>query len=281
MTVSISTRRRWLECPRAGWFADVARAEPSNPPARVRLLGSVKHAGLEAAFRAAQLKRDYVRPGATMMLFAGIAENAIAQAIHNAERLDANDYDECAEQVLAVLASIPVPRPSAILGVEQRFRVGSVTGVVDLILKIGVHGVHLRDWKSGGLTGVVVEEDEQLALYSWWARQVFPWASTVTVGLYSISRNRELVTEISPERGEVVAGRLLETKMEMADAIASAMQPGAKPEQIFLPRTGEHCNACPFRSYCPKWTGPAPLAYPAEDVESTKRYLASRLLPIP
>lgn len=279
MTVSISTRRRWLECPRAGWFADIAKAEPSNPPARVRLLGSVKHAGLERAFRAAQAGGN--RSG-TMLEFAVYAETGIRDAIdRTGGRLTEDDFEACCEEVLAVLASIPAPRPSAILGVEQRFRVGSITGVVDLILKIGMHQVHLRDWKSGGLTGVVVEEDEQLALYSWWARRFFPWAEKVTVGLYSISRNRELVTEISSERGEVVAGRLLETKMEMADAIASAMQPGANPEQIFLPQPGEHCNACPFRSYCPKWTGPAPLAYPAEDVESTKRYLASRLLPIP
>jgi hypothetical protein len=141
--------------------------------------------------------------------------------------------------------------------------------------------VHLRDWKSGGLTGVVVEEDEQLALYAWWARHFFPWADEITVGLYSLRRNSELVTEISPERGEVVASRLLGTKLEIADAIASAMQPGAKPADIFLPQPGEHCNACPFRSYCPKWTGPAPLAYAADDVASTKRYLESRLAPIP
>jgi hypothetical protein len=286
VTISISTRRRWLECPRAEWFTDIARAVPSNPPARVRMLGTVKHKGLEAAFREAAERPGtadhHNRHGRKMIVFAGVAEAAIGQAIFETDgRLDANDLDECVDQVLAVLDTTYIPRSPWILGVEQEFRVGAIRGVVDLILQTGALSVHLRDWKSGGLTGVVVEEDEQLALYAYWARLKFPWAHKITVGLYSLRRNRELIAEISPERAAVVADRVLGTKLDIDDAIALATQPGANPAEIFLPRQGDHCNACPFRSYCPEWTGPAPLAYAAEEVESTKRYLASRLVPVP
>jgi hypothetical protein len=243
----------------------VSKAQPSNPAPLHMLRGTVRHAGLEAAFRAAQLATRHVVRATMYDEFAGAALAAMSAG---ADSLEDADLDRACEDVLDVLKAIPVPNPASVVAVECPFRLEvdgvQVEGKIDLVLRTGSESIHLRDWKSSG-PPKTVDGDRQLAVYHTAARTLWPWAREITVGLYGIRTRRECTGVVEDDYAAAV----------LADMADDAHWRGSH----FDPSPGEHCLSCRFRSYCPVYTGPAPLmpGFPAEDVASTGDYLESLL----
>lgn len=226
-------------------------AAPSQPDDHARMSGRIIHEGLAAAFRA----RAEGKPiDATRPLMAGyfpVAEQAMREH---------GDYDKLSDietmrihgEVYWVLAAIPPPHPSAILGVEMTFRVEvhgePVTGVVDYAVRTSAASVHVRDWKSGAVSHQPTL-DPALPLYGWEARRLWPWATTITVGLYSTRTRHEVVEVLEPDSSHYLLARLALDAQE-ARAAATALTVNTV-DALYPPRRGEHCRTCSVRSYCP------------------------------
>jgi CRISPR/Cas system-associated exonuclease Cas4 (RecB family) len=259
--ISISSSRLWRgerSCRRAWWYRYVARAQPSNPKSYRQLAGIARHAGLEAAYRAARAAGE---PPLGRSLYELAGTDALAAMESHRDGLG-DQWDEITGQVLDVLAAIPAPAPLAVLAVEQKFRIVrhgvALTGVFDLVLQLGPSWIHIRDWKSSTPDERSTRLDEQLAIQEEAAREKWPWASKVTVGLYGIRKRLEHIVELDRERVREVARTVCEDAEDIADALAAAER--GEAAEVFPARAGEHCTSCQYRSFCPTWTTPAPLA---------------------
>jgi hypothetical protein len=154
-------------------------------------------------------------------------------------------------EVSQVLDRLPVPRPSAVLGVEHELVVPTPSGrmergVLDLVLQVGFDAIHIRDWKRRRLKSLPksteLAHDDALGFYAYAARQYWPWARRVSVGLYSTLDNREVSADVSASAAaEVVAGH---------DVLAER----AEGDREHRPTPdGSNCNECPVRPDCPLW----------------------------
>jgi hypothetical protein len=219
----------------------------------VMLLGTAAHAGMEAAYRAAKGGMS-LSTEQTMGAFADDALDAVRNAWGAFGLDEKEDVSVVEDEVIAVLTSLPRPRPAAILGIEMTlFDVVEgieFTNVVDLALQTGPTSLHLRDWKRRAYRSlpltVDLGDDPQLCSYRHAAARHFPWATTVTVGLYSLITNREVHTELPLARAE----------RTMAGEAAMIRRAEADTECVPTP-DGTNCDKCRVRPACPRWTVPA------------------------
>lgn len=244
---SVSQTHALAQCPRAWWFQYEARAQPAQPRGVPQLIGSAIHAGMEAAYNAVQ--RGDERPGHTLSVSAGLEALAAFSQYWDANAKHVREYErEDAERLLLeLLDCLPVPARGNVLAVEQRFTLTTptvVSGVMDLVLRAGMTWIHVRDWKLGSVPTKPedLEHNIQLATYVRAARQAWPWATRITVGLFSIRERREVIHELHSESVAHAATRLA------VDAEEATMRARSKWVE---PLPGEHCNGCRFRSYCP------------------------------
>lgn len=271
---SVSQSRALEQCPRQWWFQYEARAQPAQPRGVPQLVGSAIHAGMEAAYNA--LQRGDERPGRTLSVSVGLEALAAFSQYWDANAAHVRDYErEDAERLLLeLLDEIPTPARGNVLAVEQRFTLtepSPVTGVMDLVLRSGVSWIHIRDWKLGKVPvkPEELEHDIQLATYVRAAQQAWPWATRITVGLFSIRERREVIHELHPESVAHAAARLAADAGEAATHVRS---------RWVEPRTGEHCEGCSFRSYCPKMDRIKNLPVVAGvDVAAVRAELAQKL----
>lgn len=249
---SVSQSHTLEQCPRQWWFQYEARAQPAQPRNVAQLIGSAIHAGMEAAYLAVKNGKIAARTdqGASLATTVGLAALTAFSAYWDANAAHVREYErEDAERLLLeLLDAIPTPVPGNVLAVEQRFTLTTptlVSGVMDLVLRAGVTWIHIRDWKLGKVPTkpVELEHNIQLATYVRAAQQAWPWATKITVGLFSVRECREVIHELHPESVAHAAAQLA------ADAEEATTRAWSRWVQ---PITGEHCEGCRFRSYCPK-----------------------------
>lgn len=225
---------------------DDKRAIPRN-----KALGIAMHSALEAAYQAVihgdGLLRAY-RPG-TMDRFLDVAIEALASRWRNLllpedDALQAHLVAELG----AVLESLPVPRASTVLGVEETIHFTGRSGtpfkaILDLVLHTGPGEIHIRDWKRKSISSlpkaVALLDDVQLCQQRVAAAQRWPWAQRVTVGLFSTVSCAEVSVELPLERalyrldGHEVTAHRMESITDF---------PAVK---------GSACGGCPVRPQCP------------------------------
>lgn len=281
---SVSESHAMAECPRAWWFRYVAKAVPAQPRSVKQIIGSAIHAGLEAAYVAAQTDISPVgsvpRAGLPLSTAHGLAALTAFSAYWDANGADVRDYErEDAERLLLELLDILItPHVREILGVEERFSFPispqvTMYGVMDLVLNTSTatdKSIHIRDWKLGP---VPTDEKElqrnmQLCTYAGAAMRRWPWVERVTVGLFSIREHREIRTVLHPDSIEQAARELAH------DAETARLRAERKWVE---PITGEHCGGCRFRSYCPKMNRTRPPVMDGVDVAAERARLNTLL----
>lgn len=250
-------RQEFLRYRRGAHTTAAATATTDAPATATKLrLGTITHAGLEAAYRAAAQMTQFF-PGSRMSIFWETALDALHAAW---DQLDMpNEGIEGFELLAAiesevsdVLDRLPVPRPEYVLGVEHELVVPTpsgrtMRGVLDLALRTGPDSLHIRDWKRRSLRSLPksteLPRDDALAFYRYAASFRWPWARRVSVGLYSTTGNREVTSDAPLLVAEqvVVGHDVLATKAE------TDREHPATPD-------GENCTHCPVRNDCPVWT---------------------------
>jgi hypothetical protein len=242
--------------------ATTAPREPGQGSVKTRV-GTATHAALQAAYEAAAAMLVHYA-NVRMSMFAEAATAALYSAW---ERLGlpfgATEEDPTADssllaqvesEVLDVLTRLPVPRPSAILGIEQELVVPTpggrvMQGVLDLALQTGPDSLHIRDWKRKALRALPksteLPRDDAMAFYRFAAHTYWPHLRRVSVGLYSTISNREVVADLPLEIAEsVVLGHDL-----LAEHADADRERRPTPD-------GTNCTYCPVRDDCPAWTAP-------------------------
>jgi hypothetical protein len=244
---------------RRGVHTRVAASGATDAPqvATKLRLGTISHAGLEAAYREAARLRHPLPSGSRMSRFSATAMTAIGEAWDRfgmpAPGEDGSEIMAAIEaEVFDVLARLPVPRPAYVLGVEHELTVPSpagrmMRGVLDLALRTGPDSLHIRDWKRKSLRSLPktteLPRDDALAFYRYAARYYWPWARRVSVGLYSTISNREIVADLPWLVAlDVVAGHDV-----IADKADADREHKPTPD-------GSNCGDCPVRDDCPVWT---------------------------
>jgi hypothetical protein len=240
--------RQWLLRYR---LADpVTRVSMAAEAPLVMLLGTVAHLGLQAAYETA--KAGFGRFGEqSMSVFAEAAIDAIRAACVDFDIDELPEATQVEDEVFAVLDRLPRPRASAILGVELKLddEIDGVpfTNVIDLVLQTGSSSIHIRDWKRRNVKALPLTVDlpdhPQLCSYRSAIARHFPWARTVTGGLYSLISNREVSAELPMARAQrVMAGEVATTRKAESDTLCTPTP------------NGENCQKCPVKAACPVWT---------------------------
>lgn len=279
LSLSPSKKRKWDTCRLQWWFDYVAKALVPNVEPWPLVRGTAAHAGLATAYRLAAAEQLPPPPGRRMSHY----EDAALDAFHAAltpPYANRTDRIEAAGVLIELLATLPVPAPRAIVGVEQPFRLetpgGVIEGVIDLALRTGPRSLHIRDWKWSYTPEP--EDSSQGATYNIAAPTLWDWAEQITIGFYSIKNRTERPVELDPEVRQLRLEQLEYSGLEMADAMRMAAQSDIAAAEVFPPTLGEHCESCLFRAYCPAYGGPpSALTYPVDDVASTRADLIRKL----
>lgn len=275
MNLSFSMIRAWLTCRLMWWFRYLAKVAPAHPEAEHLAVGTALHAGLGAAYDAAR-NAVVVPRGARMDIYTDEACAALERALPDATSQQTRI--EAIGLLVTALEALPALPGAVILGTEIPFSfptaAGEVKGSIDLAFRTGATSLHIRDWKWSSTPDA---DSLQTAIYNIAARRLWPWARRITVGYYSVKRLEEAPAELTEETLNLRLDQMAydADRMEAARDYVTA---GASGIDVFAPTLGEHCGGCPFRAYCPAYTGPLPtFAYPPEDVESTRADLLRRL----
>lgn len=253
-TWSSSLIQQYQRCPLSWWASTRAGRGTGLAPVHWRR-GSVAHAGMEAAYNA-RIRWGSRPPPRTMEFFYGAADDAIHEAWDELEMPDDPAMLEgVRENVRIVLATLPVPHPSNLIGVEAELHVVidgriRVRSFLDLVLRVAPDWVHVRDWKT--YSALPTEEELrngiQLPLYAYQARQAYPWARRVSVSIYSIPANAERTVELTD--GDL--DRLVERVVGIVDT--------AEADEVCQPIPSEWCDTCSIKQDCPVWNPESTLA---------------------
>lgn len=217
-------------------------------------LGLAVHSALESAYEQARQGPDgcaVVRehtPG-TMDRFLGVAVDALMSRWRNLLLPDDDALQaHLVAEVGAVLESLPVPHPLAILGIEEQIEFTGRAGtpfkaILDLVLRTDYDEIHIRDWKRKSISSlpksVELLDDVQLCQQRVAAQKRWPWAQRVTVGLFSTISCAEVSIELPLERalyrldGHEVTAHRTETM------------------GLYPTNKGGACGSCRVRPQCP------------------------------
>jgi len=233
---SYSRLHRYAQCPLSFrlHYIDRLPAEIGVPLRFGKLLHRVQE----------EILRDHVRANATGPLDAGYAAAAYRRGWADSGLADHGLFAEG----LGLLGNW-IRREGAVdyrevLGIEQDFdlRIGPhrVIGAMDRVDRIAGDAVRVRDYKSSRLppSRRDVEESLQLAIYDLAARQLWPWAKRVEVGLDMLRHDVLLTTERSDEQREATRQYVLATIAHIESA------------ETFPARLSPLCVHCDHRSRC-------------------------------
>lgn len=214
-----------------------------------KALGMVAHSALEVAYECARQEFPHAHRPGTMDRYLNEALDALASRWRN---LLLPEDDALQAQLVAevggTLEALAVPRPLSILAIEETLSFTGRSGTPfkatpDVVLRTGYDSIHIRDWKRKAARSLPSSEemldDVQLCELRVAAAEKWPWARTVTVGLFSVIAASEVTTELPLERALY---RLDGHEVTAHDAETST---------VFPPRRGEACRSCPVRPQCP------------------------------
>jgi PD-(D/E)XK nuclease superfamily len=244
-------------CPQQ-WKLVYAESDPGkraaarvDTPEHMRL-GTAAHIGFDVAYTLAQGEADF-DPGRRMSRYREPALDALEREWARQTLPEGGTlFDQVASEVAHALDVLPCPHPRAVLGVEQVVPMlgphgTPFTNQLDLVLRTGPSSLHLRDWKRKAwstLSRTLLLDDDQLASYRVAVSQRWPWARTVTVGLFSIPAAREHTSEPFPLElalDRVAGHELTAHRMETATSWPTT------PD-------GSNCGSCRARKVCPEWS---------------------------
>lgn len=212
-------------------------------------LGLAMHSALQAAYECARREFPGSRHQGTMDHYLGQAAEMLASRWRNLLLPDDNALQiQLVSELCQVLESQRVPHPAAVLAVEETIRFTGRSGTpfkatLDLALRTGRDSIHIRDWKHKSRSSLPkaaeLLDDVQLCEQRVAAAERWPWARTVTVGLFSTVTCAEVQAELPLERAlylldghEVTAHR-------------------AETAEVFPANKGGACGSCRVRPQCP------------------------------
>jgi hypothetical protein len=239
------------------WLAYEQRVTPSQRVDPHRVHGRLVHVGLAAAYQAAANGPGSWSRGAVMSMFAGAAREAINVYVDR-DPITVRQRESALAEVERVLRVLPIPAMGAILGVELPFRMTVndvvIIGAIDLLLRTAVDGVHTRDWKTGAVpTEIVVHP--QLGTYFQATRERFPWARSITVGLFPTRALNETMGTFNAETLDYVLGRLVEKYHQSVDTAQLVGHGELSIVDAYPTNPDSQCSRCDYRSYCPLFAG--------------------------
>jgi putative RecB family exonuclease len=236
---SYSRLQRFAQCPRAYRLHYLDRLPPEPSPESQ--LGVVLHETLETVVR------DHVRAGRHAPLDAAAASAAYRRAWTDSALSDHGVFVEGLELVQRWLAREGTLDARDVLAVEHEFDIAIGTarlvGAFDRVDRIGADAIRVRDYKSGRRPPSRQEVDEslQLAIYDLAARQLWPWARRVELGLDLLRHDKVVTTERTDEQRDATRQYVLATLARI------------EAESDFAPRLGTLCTHCDHRLHCPAY----------------------------
>lgn len=278
MSWSPARSTSWRTCPRQFLFRDVLNAAPAQHENARRPRGRVMHAGMEAAFRA--LVSGKYRHALSMAWY--IAEAHEAMRNHSdAQALSWVDFADCLQTVSNALAMLDVPNAGDVLGIEYPFSFVHkgipVNGTIDFAQRTGPKSLRITDWKAGRIISRAeqLEGNTALMIYSIAAARAWHWAEKIEVGLHSMRYGEAHYLTVTREMQELALSRLVHDYHEAETARVRLGRHSTDNE--FPAKSGEHCSACVFRSYCPLFARSNPPVRPGVDVEAERARLEARI----
>lgn len=251
---SVSSTREYEGCPRRYRFGYVERRPKDRPVPPSWRFGSVVHAGLEAAWKAAMDAPDVPVSAhldvAVAALDAALAKEGLDSDEDRTRAVDvvtrALEVDVVRDGALDPDADLPLPLP---VGVEEalRGRIDAehrIIGFVDLVLERPDGVIELVDHKvtARRATPDELHDDFQLNLYGQLARTRFPQATGI------------VATHHYPTGPEAVSVRLDAAEMARAEARVRDAARAIAVDTEFEPVTSERCRHCPWQPSCPEGT---------------------------
>jgi len=248
---SVSSTREYEGCPRRYRFGYVEKRPKDRPVPATWRFGSVVHAALEAAWKAAidapldTPVRDHL-PLALAALDAALVKEGL-DSDEDRERgiaivTRALEVDIVRDGALDPDVDLPLPRP---VGVEEalRGRIDTehrIIGFVDLVLEWPDGTIELVDHKvtSRRATPEELHDDFQLNLYGQLCRARFRGATGI------------VATHHYPTGPDAVSVRLDEDEMARAELRVRDAARAIAADVAFLPVTGENCRNCPWQPSC-------------------------------
>ena len=271
-TWSVSAAQTWADCRMRYWLAYEQRVTPSQRVDPHRVHGRLVHVGLGAAYQAAANAPGGWTRGTTMSMFAGAARDAIDVYVDR-DPITTRQREAALAEVERVLRVLPIPAMGAILGVELAFRMMVddivIVGAIDLLLRTAVDAVHTRDWKTGAVPDEIVLHP-QMGTYFQATRERFPWARSISVGLYPTRTLTETMGTFNPETLSHILTRLVEKYHDSVNAARSVDRGQVSIMDAYPTNAGRQCSRCDYRSYCPIFAG-ADLPVRDADIVATEK----------
>jgi len=246
---SVSSTREYEGCPRRYRFGYVEKRPKDRPVPPSWRFGTVVHAALEAAWKAAMTSEADVPVHAHLdVALAALDASLVAEGLED-ERERAVDVVTRALEVDVVRdgaldpdADLPLARP---VGVEEALRgridqEHRIIGFVDLMLERPDGVIELVDHKvtSRRATPDELHDDFQLNLYGQLARARFPDATGI------------VATHHYPTGPDAVSVRLDEDGMARAELRVRDAARAIAADTEFVAVPGENCRHCPWQPSC-------------------------------
>jgi RecB family exonuclease len=250
---SVSSTREYEGCPRRYRFGYVERRPKDRPVPPSWRFGTVVHAALEAAWKAAMEADADMPVHAHLDVALAALEISLTKEGLEDERERAIDVVTRALEVDVVRnsaldpdADLPTSRP---VGVEEalRGRIDAehrIIGFVDLVLERPDGVIELVDHKvtARRSTPGELHDDFQLNLYGQLARARFPDASGI------------VATHHYPTGPESVSVRLDAAEMAGAERRVRDAARAIAADTEFTPITSDRCLHCPWQPSCEEGT---------------------------
>jgi RecB family exonuclease len=246
---SVSSTREYEGCPRRYRFGYVDKRPKDRPVPPSWRFGTVVHAALEAAWKAAMDAEADVPVHTHLDVALAALDVAITKEDLGDERARAIDVvtralqsDVVRDGSLDPDADLPLARP---VGVEEALRgridqEHRIIGFVDLVLERPDGVIELVDHKvtSRRATPDELHDDFQLNLYGQLARARFRGATGI------------VATHHYPTGPESVSVRLDEDEMARAELRVRDAARAIASDTEFVAVPGENCRHCPWQPSC-------------------------------
>ena len=246
---SVSSTREYEGCPRRYRFGYIEKRPKDRPVPPSWRFGTVVHAALEAAWKAAMASEPDVPVHAYLEVALAALDVALAEEGLEDERergvdvvTRALEVDVVRDGALDPDADLPLARP---VGVEEALRgridqEHRIIGFVDLVLERPDGMIELVDHKvtARRATPDELHDDFQLNLYGQLARARFRGATGI------------VATHHYPTGPESVSVRLDKDEMARAEQRVRDAARAIAQDTEFVPVPSERCLHCPWQPSC-------------------------------